>query len=76
MLEALVRQNDLEELWGKPDFLESGCTTTKQHQQFIEWNVESQENVRFVADSADTLPGAQFQHECLTARLGKAWGPH
>jgi hypothetical protein len=30
MLGALVRQDDLEEFWNKPDFLESGCTTTKQ----------------------------------------------
>jgi len=36
MLEALVRQDDLEEFWGQPDFLESGCTTTKQHKQCIE----------------------------------------
>jgi len=35
MLEALVRQDDLEEFWNEPDFLESGCATTKQHNQSI-----------------------------------------
>jgi len=36
----LVRQNDLEEFWIRQDFLENGCTTTKQQWQCIERDVE------------------------------------
>jgi hypothetical protein len=45
MLAVLAGQNVLEEFWDEPDFLESGCTTTKQQEKCIERSSERQGNV-------------------------------
>jgi len=46
MLAVLAGQNDLEEFWDEPDFLESDCTTTKQQGKCIERSGNKQGNVR------------------------------
>jgi hypothetical protein len=79
MLEALVRQDDLEEFWGEPDFLESGCTTTKQHNQCIEWNVEPQGHVRWFLGHAGIQPeqllrGPSLDHSSSTSASPRVSG--
>jgi hypothetical protein len=56
MLAVLAGQNVLEEFWDEPDFLESGCTTTKQQGKCIERTDKKQGNVRWFLGYAG-IPG-------------------
>ena len=54
-----IGQDDLEEFWDEPDFLESDCTTTKQQQKSIERSSKKQGNVRWFLGFAG-IPGDEF----------------
>jgi hypothetical protein len=56
LLAVLEGQDGLAEFWDEPDFLESGCTTTKQRTKYIERSSKRQGNVRWFLGFAGILP--------------------